>query len=52
MAALLAAPTSLWMVAMVAVAPEEAVALLAVPRPTEVLPMVLETFVSIIFNTS
>jgi len=33
---LLAAPTSLWMVAMVAVAPE-AMAMLAVPRQTEVL---------------
>ena len=37
MAALLAAPTSLWMVAMVTVA------MLAVPRPMEVLPMVLKT---------
>ena len=47
---MLAAPTSLWMVAMAAVAPEEAVAMLAVPRPTEA--HVLEEVVLIVLSTN
>jgi len=48
-AALLAAPTSLWMVAMMS-APEEALAMLAAPRVSEVLPMFLKTSVSIVLT--
>jgi len=49
-AALLAASTLLWMVAMMT-APEEALAMLAAPRVSEVLPMFMKTSVSIIFNS-
>ena len=50
MAALLAAaPTSLWMVAMMS-APEEALAMMVAPRVSEVLPLFLKTSVSIVLT--